>query len=152
MQRLNPDEGEIWQHYKGDWYRIITIAEQESDGVPVVVYRSMRTSKAFSRPLSEFMEVLEGDVCRFKKIGYPPPTDLDHFVDLYSLFGIDCIVGIDTDNQDRVIILMPEASDPRLYGGEFAPTKSNKITGHIDVFCEYVFDKNGKFIRQGFHG
>jgi|LakMenEpi03Aug12_release.lakeMendotaPanAssembly.Ray.scaffolds.fasta_scaffold903034_2 hypothetical protein len=63
-----PQEGETWRHYKkGDLYKIIGIAKQESDNCPVVVYKSTKSEEMFTRPVKEFIEKLETGY-RFKKI------------------------------------------------------------------------------------
>ena len=62
-----PRKGEIWQHYKGDLYQIIGIGEQEADSLPVAVYSSIKTTKIYTRPLSEFMDVINNRY-RFSKI------------------------------------------------------------------------------------
>ena len=92
--RTLPEIGEVWRHYKGDLYRIICIAQQEADEIPVVVYQSVRTSIFFTRPLKEFVEVLGEDATwfyRFEKVGNSAPTatDLTLFLDLYKRFGVE---------------------------------------------------------------
>lgn len=86
MSRQLPQEGEAWRHYKGGLYQIIGIGQQEADDSPVVVYKSLKDSKIYTRPVNEFMEALEAGY-RFKK-EYTTPSDLACFIDLYARFGI----------------------------------------------------------------
>ena len=52
-----PQEGRLYQHYKGDFYRIITrghLSEQRAQ--EMVVYRSMKYGHVWIRPLEMFIE------------------------------------------------------------------------------------------------
>lgn len=52
-----PNEGRLYQHYKGDFYRIICRGRlSEERDQEMVVYRSMKFGSVWIRPLSMFME------------------------------------------------------------------------------------------------
>lgn len=60
-----------YEHYKGGRYEYVCEAFLESDGTPLVVYRSVSTGAMYARPRSEFFEqVPVGDrlVPRFRQI------------------------------------------------------------------------------------
>lgn len=56
--------GQIWKHFKGDTYKILTLARIEADGTDVVVYER-QTNIAHTgwsiwvRPINSFFEVVE---------------------------------------------------------------------------------------------
>ena len=45
----------LYRHFKGDYYIVNKIAVEEGTGKPVVVYTSVSTNRAFTRPLEDFM-------------------------------------------------------------------------------------------------
>lgn len=54
-----PDEGRLFKHYKGDYYRVITTGHLSEDReVEMVVYRSLARKKNWIRPLSMWNETL----------------------------------------------------------------------------------------------
>ncbi len=69
--------GAVYEHYKGDHYRIIALGRDSSTLAPIVVYQGLYDSEEFGsqpmwvRPLEEFMEMVEvaGERCpRFIRI------------------------------------------------------------------------------------
>jgi hypothetical protein len=66
--------GQIWQHYKGNNYRIIAISCHSEDLTWYVVYETLydnQVSKIWHRPLEMFLETIEIDgitMPRFKHI------------------------------------------------------------------------------------
>lgn len=68
-----PKAGELYQHYKGDRYRVVGVA-LHSDETWNVVYEPLyegAVSKFFTRPVAEWHEVVEwqgNQVNRFTKI------------------------------------------------------------------------------------
>lgn len=75
MTRIAPQEREIWKHYTGGLYQIIRIGFNEPYNVPCVIYKSLRDSKNYARPVDNFMETL-GDICRFEKVESSSPSDI----------------------------------------------------------------------------
>lgn len=120
--RQLPQEGEAWRHYKGGLYHIIGIGQQEADNSLVVVYKSLKDSKIYTRPVSEFMEAVETGY-RFEK-EYTAPSDLACFIDLYNRFGVKLKVD---EHEGHQYVFLPCSSMA-------------------------VFDKDGKFISQSLIG
>lgn len=55
-----PKTGEVYKHYKGDFYKIIALALHANDHIWVVVYEPMYEdpyASCFVRPLSEWYDV-----------------------------------------------------------------------------------------------
>lgn len=51
-----PKENEIWRHFKGSNYQVITIAEHTETGEKFVIYKALQdTMKTYARPLKDFM-------------------------------------------------------------------------------------------------
>lgn len=72
-------------------------------------------------------------------------TDLEAFIELYSRFGISCIVNQCPDTGNLFINLAPYSVSEKQ-----SPTESEKFEGHYGYYSRIDFDKEGKFIKQGF--
>ena len=49
-ERANPSQNEIWRHFKGGEYKIITIAQETETGANMVIYtRSKRKGEKWKR-------------------------------------------------------------------------------------------------------
>lgn len=48
--------GEVFRHYKGGKYEVVTTAQMEHDKSLVVVYRSKYNDAVWVRPLAEFIK------------------------------------------------------------------------------------------------
>lgn len=56
---MTPQPGEIYQHFKGNKYKIIAIAKHSETLEDLVIYEALYDnpqSKIWSRPLSKFLE------------------------------------------------------------------------------------------------
>lgn len=51
--------GGVWQHYKLGLYRVICRARRESDGEPQVVYQDIGTGRIYTRPESEWLDLID---------------------------------------------------------------------------------------------
>lgn len=63
--------GREYRHFKGGAYLVVSVALEEMNLTPVVVYKQVETGVVFTRPLDSFLEIVELDgvqVPRFKKM------------------------------------------------------------------------------------
>lgn len=59
-ERANPSPNEVWRHFKGGKYKIITIAQETETGANLVIYEALyKEHKVFARQLSMFMSEVD---------------------------------------------------------------------------------------------
>ena len=61
-----------YQHYKGDFYEVICLANHSENGEDLVIYQSLKDKKIWARPKSMFLEniVIDGvETSRFRFVG-----------------------------------------------------------------------------------
>lgn len=74
-------------------------------------------------------------------------TDLEKFVDLYKSIGIECVVN---NNPDKTKSILLCSHTIRSKPEQFTLSNKNLFIGHLDFYSEITFDKDGKFVNQGF--
>ncbi|MDE6713176.1 MAG: DUF1653 domain-containing protein [Lachnospiraceae bacterium] len=73
---MEPKAFEIYRHFKGNLYQVMTLAEEEGTGNMLVVYQGLYAPfKVYARPLSNFLERLDpvkypgaAQVYRFERV------------------------------------------------------------------------------------
>lgn len=59
-ERANPSPNEVWRHFKGGEYKIITIAQETETEVNLVIYEALYEGhKVFARPLNMFLSEVD---------------------------------------------------------------------------------------------
>ena len=70
-----PKIGEVYQHYKGDFYEIVSLALHSNDDEWMAVYKPLYENpdaNLFTRPFREWNEEIEWEgkmIVRFTKVG-----------------------------------------------------------------------------------
>ena len=65
-----PMSDTLYEHHKGNYYRIICVAKNSNTEEEMVVYRCCATGTAYTLPLTEFnYKVLPDETPRFELIG-----------------------------------------------------------------------------------
>lgn len=66
-----PMPGELWQHYKGGIYKVITLANHSENKEALVIYQSIPFGSIYARPLLMWHEqcnTAEGPQPRFTRL------------------------------------------------------------------------------------
>jgi hypothetical protein len=64
-------EGEVYKHFKGNYYVVVGISRWHDGGARLVEYRSIETGEKWSRPYDDFVRYKaldSGVVKRFEKV------------------------------------------------------------------------------------
>jgi hypothetical protein len=68
---IYPMPGELWQHYKGGVYKVITLANHSETKEALVIYQSIPFGSIYARPLAmwhEPCETTDGTQPRFSRM------------------------------------------------------------------------------------
>ena len=116
-----PKPGQIYRHFKGNIYRIITIADHSETGELLVIYkRDDEEGRAYARPLDMFMSEVD-------KKKYPQVREKYRF----TLCSDDVLadLGISADGAAE----STSGLDPMLEAFLDAPTISDKLERFYDM-------------------
>ena len=53
--------GQVWRHYRGNFYFVVAVAQHTETQEQLVVYRRTDAHDVWARPLEMFLSPLEGD-------------------------------------------------------------------------------------------
>lgn len=68
---MNVIANELYRHYKGSTYRVVTMAKMENNGEMMVVYQATQyPNDTWVTPYSRFTEVLENGTPRFTELKF----------------------------------------------------------------------------------
>lgn len=57
----NLEIGQVWQHYKGNHYKILFFTKHSETGEVLVVYQRLEDGNSYARPLDLFFSTVEFD-------------------------------------------------------------------------------------------
>lgn len=88
-----PKQGDIYRHYKGNFYEVLLIAKHTETEEDMVIYRSTGPNKStwWARPLSMWNETIMYDgktVPRFKKVVPVRCNYCDHYEGVHKVQGV----------------------------------------------------------------
>ncbi len=103
MVRNIPTPQQIYRHFKGNLYQIVTLAEHSESGEMLVVYQAMYDEfKVYARPLSVFMEKVDKNKYPDVKQEYRfEPVDVKNNS---SILQTEASVTQAVSNEDEVIL------------------------------------------------
>jgi hypothetical protein len=67
-----PQIGDKYQHYRGGFYEVITLATHSETQEPLVIYKSLLFGSVYARPLSmwfDWVEIEGVTTTRFRLVG-----------------------------------------------------------------------------------
>lgn len=98
--RPDPKENEIYRHFKGNLYQIVTIAIHSETGENLVIYRALYgEGKIYARPLDMFMSETDQDK-------YPEGVQKYRFEKVESLIDPGVMEFLDADTiEEKMRIL-----------------------------------------------
>jgi hypothetical protein len=72
LDQPTPPTPGLYRHYKGGTYTVLGLATTEATGIPVVVYTNVTTGQWWTRPVEDFIAMVEHEgeqVPRFRRLG-----------------------------------------------------------------------------------
>lgn len=140
-----PKEGEIYRHFKGNEYQIITVAEHSEDESQMVVYKAMYgEGKCYVRPLDMFMEEVDREKYpdapqkyRFEKMEYQiSPKVMEYLeADTYKE-KLDIVLRLKDTITEDMIYTMAMAHDISLGEGD-VDKKYESLCSALQILARY---------------
>ncbi len=143
--RSLPVADEIYRHFKGNEYKIVTIAEHSEDGSQMVVYQATYgEEKCYVRPLSMFMEEVDKEKYpdatqqyRFEKVEYKVSPHVMRFLeaDTYKE-KLDIVSRLRDTITEDMIYTMAIAHDISLCEGD-TEKKYESLCSALQILARY---------------
>lgn len=138
MERRKPETGEVYKHFKGNLYKIVTIAEDTETGKEVVVYQALYGEyKIYVRDLEMFMSLVDKEKYpnvkqefRFKLTHSPTVLDIKDFQ-----ADSKCVTSTDYSFE----VGLKEGLEAGYNQGFADATKKNK-----DEVCEWQWNEDSR--------
>lgn len=143
--KIIPVENEIYRHFKGNEYQIITVAENSEDGSQMVVYKALYgEGKSYVRPLDMFIEELDREkypdadqTYRFEKVEYQVPPEVMAYLeaDTYKE-KLDIVLRMRDKITEDMIYTMAMAHDISLCEGD-VEKKYESLCSALQILARY---------------
>lgn len=140
-----PQEGEMYRHFKGNEYQIITVAEHSEDASRMVVYKAMYgEGKCYVRPLDMFMEEVDREKYpdatqkyRFEKVEYQVSPKVMEYLeaDTYKE-KLDIVLRLRDVITEDMIYTMAMAHDISLCEGDITK-KYESLCSALQILAKY---------------
>ena len=146
-----PQEGEMYRHFKGNEYQIVTVAEHSEDGSQMVVYKALYgEGKCYVRPLDMFMEKVDSEKYpeatqqyRFEKIEYQVSPKVMEYLETESYKEkLDIVLKLRDTITEDMIYTMAMAHDISLCEGDVMQ-KYESLCSALQILARY----DGKRLR-----
>ncbi|MCR5477417.1 MAG: DUF1653 domain-containing protein [Lachnospiraceae bacterium] len=124
-----PKAGELYRHFKGNLYRVLTLADHTETGERLVIYREEGGEKVYARPLEMFVSPVDREKypevtqkLRFEPVAEEEGTGLDpeveKFLDARTYREkLDILSGLHTRINDEMVNTMAIACGAQVEEG-----------------------------------